>query len=314
MGSIVTSRQVWSRVGRSGGSGKHKVCFGCIARTWAHIESSKMSAHRSFEATRASFNEHLIDEVARRPLLWNVRSNDYRKNINKTVLWEEIRDAMRSIDPTATVESVQSRWRNLKDTYRRKLKDIEMERSGAGVLPKSRCWVHLERMRFLKDQMEARHGHSSMEVVNEDIDAHARPGSPAAADDFTPDASFEDIFLSPDLPQPTNSQPMALNEEQGSASQSVCVTAQNGPPQPKKRKRVQEELDAVNARLISVRSALLAHKPADADEHFLLSLKPYMETVPRNMRRHLQIEMLNILGHYSEGEYPPHLVVASPSQ
>ncbi|KAK8764937.1 hypothetical protein V5799_032453 [Amblyomma americanum] len=56
-----------------------------------------------------------------------------------------------------TVDVVQGRWRNLKDTYRRKLRDIQnCTRSGAGAVPKSKAWIYLERMHFLKDQMDMR--------------------------------------------------------------------------------------------------------------------------------------------------------------
>ncbi|XP_077497984.1 uncharacterized protein LOC144108681 [Amblyomma americanum] len=79
-------------------------------------------------------------------------------------------------------------------------------------------------------------GHSSMEVVpvHEGLDAHPRRGPPAAADDLIPADSFVDIFVCPDLPQSSISQAVPFNEEQGTTSQSACLSAVNAPPQPKK--------------------------------------------------------------------------------
>ncbi|KAK8780391.1 hypothetical protein V5799_018262 [Amblyomma americanum] len=50
--------------------------------------------------SRGLFNEVLIIEVSKRPLLWDVKDN-FRNKSTKESLWEEVRDAIRAIDNTA---------------------------------------------------------------------------------------------------------------------------------------------------------------------------------------------------------------------
>ncbi|KAK8760056.1 hypothetical protein V5799_028675 [Amblyomma americanum] len=105
--------------------------------------------------SRGLFNEVLIIEVSKRPLLWDVKDN-FRNKSTKESLWEEVRDAIRAIDDTVTVEEIIARWKNLKDTYRRKTKDEkDGKKSGSGATAKT-AWPHLKQMEFLRDSMETR--------------------------------------------------------------------------------------------------------------------------------------------------------------
>ncbi|XP_075556865.1 uncharacterized protein LOC142588938 [Dermacentor variabilis] len=115
--------------------------------------------------SRASFNDVLIDEVAMRPLLWNAALNDYKKISNRSALWDEVLEAMRTIDPNVTMDEIQSRWKNLKDTFRRKLKDVKDEqRSGSAATKKTKSnnWPYMERLRFMSDLFEPRRSHSNI--------------------------------------------------------------------------------------------------------------------------------------------------------
>ncbi|KAK8787437.1 hypothetical protein V5799_022788 [Amblyomma americanum] len=106
--------------------------------------------------SRGLFNEVLIIEVSKRPLLWDVKDNNFRNKSTKESLWEEVRDAIRAIDDTVTVEEIIARWKNLKDTYRREIKDEkDGKKSGSGATAKT-AWPHLKQMEFLRDSMETR--------------------------------------------------------------------------------------------------------------------------------------------------------------
>ncbi|XP_077523259.1 uncharacterized protein LOC144134170 [Amblyomma americanum] len=106
--------------------------------------------------SRGLFNEVLIIEVSKRPLLWDVKDNIFRNKSTKESLWEEVRDAIRAIDDTVTVEEIIARWKNLKDTYRREIKDEkDGKKSGSGATAKT-AWPHLKQMEFLRDSMETR--------------------------------------------------------------------------------------------------------------------------------------------------------------
>ncbi|KAK8786680.1 hypothetical protein V5799_023544, partial [Amblyomma americanum] len=50
--------------------------------------------------SRGLFNDVLIIEVSKRPLLWDVKNNNFPNKSTKESLWEEVRDAIRAIDDT----------------------------------------------------------------------------------------------------------------------------------------------------------------------------------------------------------------------
>ncbi|KAH7978942.1 hypothetical protein HPB49_007453 [Dermacentor silvarum] len=107
--------------------------------------------------SRASFNELLIEEVAKRPLLWDASLIDCRKATDMIALWEEIKEALQIVDPGVTLEEVQYRWRHLKDMYQMKLKDLKDETSiGSSSKSKSKHWPYMKLMRFMSDRMEPR--------------------------------------------------------------------------------------------------------------------------------------------------------------
>ncbi|KAK8764883.1 hypothetical protein V5799_032507, partial [Amblyomma americanum] len=106
--------------------------------------------------SRGLFNEVLVIEVSKRPLLRDVKDNNFRNKSTKESLWEEVKDAIRAIDDTVTVEEIIARWKNLKDAYRRKIKDEkDGKKSESGATAKT-AWPHLKQMEFLRDSMETR--------------------------------------------------------------------------------------------------------------------------------------------------------------
>lgn len=52
--------------------------------------------------SRLAFNEALITEVEKRPLLWNTRLEDYRNRDRRLQLWEEVADVLRALMPDGT--------------------------------------------------------------------------------------------------------------------------------------------------------------------------------------------------------------------
>ncbi|XP_075740730.1 uncharacterized protein LOC142786998 [Rhipicephalus microplus] len=48
--------------------------------------------------SRATFNELLIAEVAKRPILWDVKSKHFRNKQKKMILWEEVAEILKEVD------------------------------------------------------------------------------------------------------------------------------------------------------------------------------------------------------------------------
>ncbi|XP_064468592.1 uncharacterized protein LOC135380897 [Ornithodoros turicata] len=72
------------------------------------------------EATRVEFNEKLISLVEERPSLWDMRHKLYKNVHVKTKDWRTVAELL-----DATEKQVQARWRNLRDSYARIVRDAK---------------------------------------------------------------------------------------------------------------------------------------------------------------------------------------------
>nr|XP_054922996.1 uncharacterized protein LOC126524021 [Dermacentor andersoni] len=280
---------------------------------------------------RELFNELLITEVSKRPLLWNVKDNNFRNRTSKESLWEEVRDALLKHFDTGkqkkkknscielrdcqlTIEEIQTRWKNLKDTFRKKIKDeADTKKSGAAAASKS-IWPYMQQLEFLRSYCNL--GPTDLSIGRTDILADnsasngnlapnsgaATCGSPARNSRKDPDASLDTLEVLFQTPGCADA-----NE----AGSMTATPSTSGVPSSRvnKRQKRRHELDETDRQLQSVRNAIAAHRPMDASSHFLLSLRPQVEATPAHMLMHLKMELLSICEHYSQGKYPVGLLV-----
>ncbi|XP_077492076.1 uncharacterized protein LOC144102787 [Amblyomma americanum] len=194
--------------------------------------------------SRGLFNEVLIIEVSKRPLLWDVKDNNFRNKSIKESLWEEVRDAIRAIDDTVTVEEIIARWKNLKDTYRRKIKDEkDGKKSGSGATAKT-AWPHLKQMEFLRDSMETRRSLCNLDAVShvqvasavaETSHASCSPASPGSKEVEASPNEFESMYSVPGLPHEPGPSCMAATSPE--------VLPHRGNKRQKKRRQEVEAAD-----------------------------------------------------------------------
>ncbi|XP_077505661.1 uncharacterized protein LOC144115220 [Amblyomma americanum] len=256
---------------------------------------------------RELFNELLIAEVAKRPLLWDMKDNNFRNRAWKEALWEEVGDALRKNYATVTTEEVMNRWKNLKDTFRKKIKDeADSKRSGAAAGIKS-SWPYMQQMEFLRDTVETRRSFCNLAPTDLSVgSAELHMASPVSneKEPETPLDELEAIFGGPGytegseaglLPAPT---------------QSTSAVPLRGIKRQKKRQAIQE----AERELHSVRNAITSLRPMDASSHFLLSLKPQMDATPPHMLMHLKMELLHVCEQYSQGQYPTDMAVRVPHE
>lgn len=61
------------------------------------------------------------------------------------------------LDISVTVDEVHSRWKNLRDTFRKKMNDEKgTKKSGAAASSKSKVWPYMDQMQFLRDTLGLR--------------------------------------------------------------------------------------------------------------------------------------------------------------
>ncbi|XP_037513427.1 uncharacterized protein LOC119389997 [Rhipicephalus sanguineus] len=274
--------------------------------------------------SRAVFNELLIAQVVKRPALWDVKIKDFRNKHKKSILWEEIAQSLKEVDESVTVDEVQARWKNLRDTFRKKLKEEKnTKRSGAGAPSKTAYWPHIEQMTFLRDLMEPRRSISNMDGCEEtpvstplhveplDLPSQAcRDGSEEVDNCTTARNPFELIFQGPSVPVQvtTPSHPPPSNPPHSIPSNAVSCPRESeevsSTPQSRSKRQRKKEMETVDAELNAVRNVIAAHRPMDANGLFLLSLKPYLESTPQEMLTDLKMDLLHICSNYSEGRRP----------
>ncbi|XP_018370121.1 PREDICTED: uncharacterized protein LOC108765773, partial [Trachymyrmex cornetzi] len=108
--------------------------------------------------------EELINEVFRRPPLWN-SSLPYENRGPATIkfLWSEIDEKLNLYPGTAC-----SKWRNLRDTYVRKLSEQNKyvpSGSAAEAKPKPVSWPYFELMGFLRSTVTRRKTFSNIKPL-----------------------------------------------------------------------------------------------------------------------------------------------------
>ncbi|XP_075750390.1 uncharacterized protein LOC142817218 [Rhipicephalus microplus] len=283
--------------------------------------------------SRATFNELLIAEVAKRPILWDVKSKHFRNKQKKMILWEEVAEILKEVDESVTADELQARWKNLKDTFRKKIKEEKkIKKSGAAAPSKTAYWPHIEQMTFLRDVLEPRWSISNMDASEEtavptslpveplDLPSQAfRNGSDVDNCPATRNP-FELIFQEPSVPErvttppnppphhpppcnPPPSNPPLSNLLQAASCPRESEEVSSTPQQRSKRQR-KRELETVDDELNAVRNVIVAHKPMDTNGLFLLSLKPYLQSTPQEMLTDLKMDLLHICSTYSEGHRP----------
>ncbi|KAL3212975.1 hypothetical protein MRX96_035797 [Rhipicephalus microplus] len=108
----------------------------------------------SSEAARFS-TELLISLVRQEPALWNQRSATYRNADARAGAWRRVISTLGLALTDENVKLAYNRWRNLRDTFSRKLRE-QKKKSGAGVVKATPKWKFFNLLLFLKDVTKPR--------------------------------------------------------------------------------------------------------------------------------------------------------------
>nr|CAH7740073.1 unnamed protein product [Callosobruchus chinensis] len=98
------------------------------------------------------------------PCLYEIKSKDYLNKGMKLSAYNQFVEKLKTLDPTATKDTVVKKINNMRSSYRKELKKIrESRRTGSsGEIYASSLWYfHL--LDFLYDQEVPRKSHSNME-------------------------------------------------------------------------------------------------------------------------------------------------------
>ncbi|KAG8231852.1 hypothetical protein J437_LFUL008623 [Ladona fulva] len=96
--------------------------------------------------------EKLISIVFENKCLWDMKEKHYHNRDICRQKWNEIAQELNT-----SSEAVKSKWRGLRDTFRKELNNFTKQRSGsAGGSLKDSTWPFFKNMEFLKDQFQKR--------------------------------------------------------------------------------------------------------------------------------------------------------------
>ncbi|CAH0730593.1 unnamed protein product, partial [Brenthis ino] len=120
--------------------------------------------------TEAFNTELLIDEIEKRPAIWDMTSSDYSdKNLRRRA-WEELvlifceghdNEEKKKI----LSSSLQKKWKSLRDNYMREVKKMKTVKSGSGA-SKTSTYIHYNRLRFLQASIANKDTESSFDADN----------------------------------------------------------------------------------------------------------------------------------------------------
>ncbi|XP_065300943.2 uncharacterized protein [Dermacentor albipictus] len=110
-------------------------------------------------------NELLISLVQCEPAVLDKRTEVYRKNGAWLNAWKRIAQALGLIVSLENIDLIVRRWRNLRDTFAKKIKELA-KKSGVGAGEPVSKWKYFDLKLFLRDIVEPRPTTSNLDVPN----------------------------------------------------------------------------------------------------------------------------------------------------
>lgn len=235
---------------------------------------------------------------------------------------------------------VKTKWKNLRDTFRRELRKIPAPRSGdAADAIHEVTWPYYKYLLFLKDQFISRNRGSNIECshdreqnfIQEDDDKLSQDvlsnqNTSTFSDSLDNDETFTQTptptpeIVSTDINNPESSTPeLSMNQSllhPATQIQNITtLTSTNTQPantvasKSLNRKRHNKAEDAIGEALIELekekikimRKENTGNTNKSDDEHFFLSLIPYVNNLPLNQKMQLRIKIQNLIYNFLYG-------------
>nr|CAD7197949.1 unnamed protein product [Timema douglasi] len=252
---------------------------------------SSENARAQTERTLCSFLDHkCIDNV--RPILWDHSHESYKNRELTRQLWTEVAREMESQPvelnttsalanyATETAGAVKTKWRGLRDTFRKEMKKVNsLQAKGIHSHP---SWPFYDNMAFLAGGMAAPTGPPKVgvEIEEDHLDNNLRWTESEGDDDVKrfrrvhfqqkPEKGAEEDLVREDLGPVDGKEPRGSKRKRGSEESEVCYS------NPCFDIENDDEYD-------------------DGDYHFLMSLLPFMKSIPRSRKMAVRLKLQQVL-------------------
>ncbi|XP_072400457.1 uncharacterized protein [Diabrotica undecimpunctata] len=241
--------------------------------------------------------EKLIACVQENKCLWNMREKHYHNRDVCRQSWEKVASQLDTSSETA-----KTKWRGLRDTFRKELSKYPEKRSGdeGGIIKESK-WAYFRSMEFLKDQFQKRQ-------LQGNVPRPTQPTSDSEEETHNSPFSFP--------PDPAEDEPDSHTKTLVSPHNTVDETT---PPQafsaPKKKVAkinnatiVRKLMDFEEEKLRMIKERNSSPRNDDPDYHFLMSLLPYLRKVPDDRKLYVRTKLQQVFCEEEErfgGKYTP---------
>lgn len=213
----------------------------------------------------------LISEVKKRPSVYDQQEDDYSDRTKKQKCWEEICAVLvpsweecTQLEKCRKAKEIQTRWRSLKDCFRRELHLQKKESRGGSSPAKRKRYMFYDQLTFLEPMLMRR---STSGKASDTAESPKSEGS---------DSEPPQSPLPERIPQVSDT------------------------PRPKKTKGGAKGLGDFESQIIDMVDCLKKRRDNEADEdyNFVQSLIPYLKKVPEQKKIDLQIDMLRLVKRY----------------
>ncbi|CAH1957381.1 unnamed protein product [Acanthoscelides obtectus] len=226
--------------------------------------------------------EKLIEEVEKRPAIWDMTKSEYGDRQKKKHAWEEI---INIFVGDATLEEkkktgkvVQDRWKNLRDRYAKDRKSNKKLKSGSAGKKKT-PYIYATQIGFLNNILDNKSTTNSLDEQHKESEIVQRETEET---DIFPDDSTQ--------PGPSTS----------SNKKSFAKRRRLDPVEMK----IISSIEANTAARREAETKQRVEKCEDDDFHFLLSLHPTLKNIPEDSKLAVRMEIMQILLKYAPSAAP----------
>ncbi|KAM5135995.1 uncharacterized protein ACMZJ9_018509 [Mantella aurantiaca] len=213
----------------------------------------------------------LISEVKKRPAVYDQTEDDYSDRNKKQRCWEEICAVLvpgweesTQLEKCRKAKEIQTRWRSLKDCFRRELHLQKKESRGGSSPAKRKRYMFYDQLTFLEPMLMRR----------------STSGKAS------------------DTPESPKSEGSDSEPPQSPLPERIPLVSET--PRPKKTKGGAKGLGDFESQIIDMVDCLKKRRDNETDDDYMFvqSLIPYLKKVPEQKKIDLQIDMLRLVKRY----------------
>ncbi|VDO78999.1 unnamed protein product [Heligmosomoides polygyrus] len=127
---------------------------GVFSREFPEAPQDRQSGSQQFRKVVVNWTDSsrmaLIEEVSKRRNLWDITSAAYKDKQQSGEDWHRVRAELNAtLDSCYEVEEVKKQWKNLRDSFQKRMKAAKEPKTGSAAGDPPTKWIFFEAMQFL---------------------------------------------------------------------------------------------------------------------------------------------------------------------